>query len=67
MAVTDGESPYEGHRADGVDGAGALGRVLVVDDAPTVSEVVEAHAGRADVRNVSGGCRFELTLPAPAG
>nr|WP_205379312.1 HAMP domain-containing sensor histidine kinase [Streptomyces sp. SID7805] len=32
-----------------------------------VRGIVEAHAGRADVRNVSGGCRFELTLPAPAG
>ncbi|MEU9861954.1 HAMP domain-containing sensor histidine kinase [Streptomyces sp. NPDC047971] len=31
-----------------------------------VRGIVEAHAGRADVRNVSGGCRFELTLPAPA-
>ncbi|WP_327301473.1 HAMP domain-containing sensor histidine kinase [Streptomyces goshikiensis] len=31
-----------------------------------VRGIVEAHAGRADVSNVSGGCRFELTLPAPA-
>ncbi|MFJ3923330.1 sensor histidine kinase [Streptomyces sp. NPDC090022] len=31
-----------------------------------VRGIVEAHAGHADVRNVSGGCRFELTLPAPA-
>ncbi|MFG2833566.1 response regulator transcription factor [Streptomyces zaomyceticus] len=47
MAVTDGESPYEGHRADRVDGAGALGRVLVVDDDPTVSEVVAEYLKRA--------------------
>ncbi|MFI8341749.1 sensor histidine kinase [Streptomyces sp. NPDC085639] len=32
-----------------------------------VRGIVEAHAGRAHVRNVSGGCRFELTLPAAAG
>ncbi|MEU9717924.1 HAMP domain-containing sensor histidine kinase [Streptomyces sp. NPDC047976] len=31
-----------------------------------VRGIVEAHAGRADVHNVPGGCRFELTLPAPA-
>ncbi|MEU9417352.1 HAMP domain-containing sensor histidine kinase [Streptomyces sp. NPDC048272] len=30
-----------------------------------VRGIVEAHAGQADVHNVPGGCRFELTLPAP--
>ncbi|MFJ2740783.1 sensor histidine kinase [Streptomyces sp. NPDC087440] len=29
-----------------------------------VRGIVEAHAGRAEVRNVPGGCRFEVTLPA---
>ncbi|KNE79623.1 MULTISPECIES: sensor histidine kinase [Streptomyces] len=29
-----------------------------------VQGLVEAHAGRAAVRNVRGGCRFEVTLPA---
>ncbi|WP_175408051.1 sensor histidine kinase KdpD [Streptomyces sp. TRM64462] len=29
-----------------------------------VRGIVEAHAGRARVRNVAGGCRFEVTLPA---
>ncbi|WP_327167361.1 HAMP domain-containing sensor histidine kinase [Streptomyces subrutilus] len=29
-----------------------------------VRGIVEAHAGHAAVRNVPGGCRFELTLPA---
>ncbi|MCT4357533.1 HAMP domain-containing histidine kinase [Streptomyces sp. Je 1-79] len=29
-----------------------------------VRGIVEAHAGSADVRNVDGGCRFEVTLPA---
>ncbi|MCB5170364.1 HAMP domain-containing histidine kinase [Streptomyces bambusae] len=33
-----------------------------------VRGIVEAHAGRAEVRNVPGGCRFEVTLPlADAG
>ncbi|MFJ8015738.1 sensor histidine kinase [Streptomyces sp. NPDC096339] len=30
-----------------------------------VRGIVEAHAGRTDVRNVPGGCRFEVTLPLP--
>lgn len=30
-----------------------------------VRGIVEAHAGRAAVRNVPGGCRFEVTLPVP--
>ncbi|MFC5721471.1 sensor histidine kinase [Streptomyces gamaensis] len=30
-----------------------------------VRGIVEAHAGRASVRNVAGGCRFEVTLPLP--
>ncbi|CAK7283474.1 sensor histidine kinase [Streptomyces sp. RM1] len=29
-----------------------------------VRGIVEAHQGRATVRNVPGGCRFEVTLPA---
>ncbi|MFD8381549.1 sensor histidine kinase [Streptomyces sp. NPDC059679] len=32
-----------------------------------VRGIVEAHHGRATVRNVSGGCRFEVTLPAAEG
>jgi len=28
-----------------------------------VQGIVEAHQGRATVRNISGGCRFEVTLP----
>ncbi|MGW0750583.1 sensor histidine kinase [Streptomyces sp. NPDC002587] len=31
-----------------------------------VRGIVEAHAGRTDVRNVPGGCRFEVTLPVAA-
>ncbi|WP_055590734.1 sensor histidine kinase, partial [Peterkaempfera griseoplana] len=30
-----------------------------------VRGIVEAHAGRAEVRNVGGGCCFEVILPAP--
>jgi signal transduction histidine kinase len=30
-----------------------------------VRGIVEAHQGRATVRNVLGGCRFEVTLPIP--
>ncbi|WP_338693564.1 HAMP domain-containing sensor histidine kinase [Streptomyces sp. Q6] len=30
-----------------------------------VRGIVEAHQGRTTVRNVPGGCRFEVTLPAP--
>jgi signal transduction histidine kinase len=29
-----------------------------------VRGIVEAHQGRASVRNIPGGCRFEVTLPA---
>ncbi|MET8402603.1 HAMP domain-containing sensor histidine kinase [Streptomyces sp900116325] len=31
-----------------------------------VRGIVEAHDGRAEVRNVTGGCCFEVTLPAAA-
>ncbi|MFD7919249.1 sensor histidine kinase [Streptomyces sp. NPDC059740] len=30
-----------------------------------VRGIVEAHSGRASVRNVAGGCRFEVSLPLP--
>lgn len=32
-----------------------------------VRGIVEAHAGRAAVRNVPGGCRFEVSLPQARG
>jgi len=32
-----------------------------------VRGIVEAHRGHATVRNVTGGCRFEVTLPATEG
>ncbi|MFF1281609.1 sensor histidine kinase [Streptomyces sp. NPDC058299] len=31
-----------------------------------VRGIVEAHRGRTAVRNVPGGCRFEVTLPLPS-
>jgi signal transduction histidine kinase len=31
-----------------------------------VRGIVEAHQGRAGVRNIPGGCRFEVVLPAAA-
>jgi signal transduction histidine kinase len=43
---------------DGRSGAGGgLGLAIV-------RGLVEAHGGRVDVRNVAGGCRFEVHLPA---
>ncbi|NBM19850.1 sensor histidine kinase KdpD [Streptomyces sp. GC420] len=32
-----------------------------------VRGIVEAHSGETRVRNVGGGCRFEVTLPTAAG
>jgi signal transduction histidine kinase len=32
-----------------------------------VRGIVEAHSGEVDVRNVVGGCRFEMRLPVPTG
>jgi len=32
-----------------------------------VRGIVEAHSGEVDVRNVAGGCRFEMRLPVPVG
>ncbi|KAB1149463.1 HAMP domain-containing histidine kinase [Streptomyces luteolifulvus] len=32
-----------------------------------VRGIVEAHQGRATVRNIPGGCRFEVTLPPAPG
>ncbi|HUK68425.1 MAG TPA: HAMP domain-containing sensor histidine kinase [Streptosporangiaceae bacterium] len=31
-----------------------------------VRGIVEAHSGKVDVRNITGGCRFEVRLPVPA-
>ncbi|WP_406193563.1 HAMP domain-containing histidine kinase [Kitasatospora sp. NBC_01560] len=46
----------------GAGGAGGSGAGLGL---AIVRGIVEAHAGRARVHNVSGGCCFEIALPAP--
>ncbi|MEU9079922.1 HAMP domain-containing sensor histidine kinase [Kitasatospora sp. NPDC004745] len=45
---------------EGGDSGAGLGLAIV-------RGIVEAHAGRARVRNVSGGCCFEIALPAARG
>jgi signal transduction histidine kinase len=42
----------------GDDGGAGLGLAIA-------RGVVESHAGEISVRNVEGGCRFDVTLPAP--
>ncbi|MFJ8623254.1 sensor histidine kinase [Kitasatospora sp. NPDC093550] len=54
-ARTPRSDPGEG----GNSGAG-LGLAIV-------RGIVEAHAGRAEVRNVTGGCCFEIALPVASG
>ncbi|MFI6638782.1 sensor histidine kinase [Streptomyces sp. NPDC050504] len=51
-----GAAAGAGQRRHGDTGAG-LGLAIV-------RGIVEAHAGRASVRNTEVGCRFEITLPA---
>ncbi|MBT2491617.1 HAMP domain-containing histidine kinase [Streptomyces sp. ISL-96] len=70
LSVTDGcggipaedlprvfDTGWRGSEARTPPGGAGLGLAIV-------RGIVEAHAGRADVRNVKGGCRFEVTLPA---
>ena len=73
LSVTDGcggipdddlprvfDTGWRGTAARTPPGGAGLGLAIV-------RGIVEAHPGRAEVRNVAGGCRFELTLPvAPA-
>ncbi|WP_030244449.1 sensor histidine kinase [Streptomyces sp. NRRL S-350] len=49
-------------RAAGEPGDSGAGLGLAI-----VRGIVEAHAGRARVHNVAGGCCFEIALPAPRG
>jgi signal transduction histidine kinase len=54
-------TPARTPEVDSPVGAGAgLGLAIV-------RGIAEAHAGDVTVRNVTGGCRFELHLPVPAG
>ena len=69
LSVTDGcggipdddlhrvfDTGWRGTEARTPPGGAGLGLAIV-------RGIVEAHSGRAEVRNVAGGCRFELTLP----
>jgi signal transduction histidine kinase len=47
-------------RTPGPDGGSGLGLAIA-------RGIVEAHEGQIDVRNVDGGCRFEVRLPQLAG
>ena len=53
------DTGWRGTPARGDDGGAGLGLAIA-------RGVVESHAGEISVRNVTGGCRFELSLPAPA-
>ncbi|MCQ8768419.1 sensor histidine kinase [Streptomyces telluris] len=70
LSVTDGcggiaeedlprvfDTGWRGTEARTPPGGAGLGLAIV-------RGIVEAHAGRAAVRNVPGGCRFEVVLPA---
>jgi signal transduction histidine kinase len=46
------------HSRSGDDGGAGLGLAIA-------RGVVESHEGEISVRNVEGGCRFEVSLPAP--
>ncbi|MEU3353711.1 HAMP domain-containing sensor histidine kinase [Streptomyces sp. NPDC037389] len=50
------ETGWRGSAARTRPGGAGLGLAIV-------RGIVEAHAGRASVHNVPGGCRFEVTLP----
>ncbi|MEV5007672.1 HAMP domain-containing sensor histidine kinase [Streptomyces sp. NPDC093064] len=71
LSVTDGcggipeedlprvfDTGWRGTHARTPPGGAGLGLAIV-------RGIVEAHQGRAAVRNIPGGCRFEVTLPAP--
>jgi signal transduction histidine kinase len=51
---------FRGERARTPDAQGVGGGLGLA----IVRGLVEAHGGRVDVRNVIGGCRFEVRLPA---
>ena len=53
------EAGYRGDQARTPDPDGGAGLGLAI-----VQGIVTAHGGEVDVQNVSGGCRFEVLLPA---
>ena len=53
------EAGYRGDLARTPDPDGGAGLGLAI-----VQGIVNAHGGAVDVQNVSGGCRFEVLLPA---
>lgn len=53
------DTGWRGSQARTPPGGAGLGLAIV-------RGIVEAHEGRAAVRNVPGGCRFEVVLPAAA-
>ena len=53
------DTGWRGSRARTPPAGAGLGLAIV-------RGIVEAHAGHAAVRNVTGGCRFEVTLPQAA-
>ncbi|MGX9922617.1 sensor histidine kinase [Streptomyces sp. NPDC002248] len=50
------DTGWRGEHARTPPGGAGLGLAIV-------RGIVEAHQGRASVRNIPGGCRFEVTLP----
>lgn len=56
------EAGYRGDLARTPDPDGGAGLGLAI-----VQGIVNAHGGAVDVRNVSGGCRFEVLIPATGG
>ncbi|MFJ9950236.1 sensor histidine kinase [Kitasatospora sp. NPDC091207] len=59
-ARTPRRDPGEGGDSGAGDSGAGLGLAIV-------RGIVEAHAGRARVHNVTGGCCFEIALPAARG
>ncbi len=53
------EAGYRGDQARTPDPDGGAGLGLAI-----VEGIINAHGGAVDVQNVSGGCRFELLIPA---
>jgi signal transduction histidine kinase len=53
------EAGFRGDQARTPDPGGGAGLGLAI-----VQGIVNAHGGTVDVQNVSGGCRFQVLIPA---